>query len=86
MIHELQPCCCPQLDAQIQTLMMQLLEAPEPAHDNGNRALPWPEGRLSVCPPAGDRRVRCLHDAQVCSEDRNSQKPSSPDEVNAPDQ
>lgn len=36
---------------------------------------------------AGDVRVlKCLHDAQICSAERESNKPSSPDTLNSPEQ
>ncbi|KAK5861645.1 hypothetical protein PBY51_017104 [Eleginops maclovinus] len=66
-----------QLDAEIETLTLQLCElAPQP--------------RLHHAPPARNngkaRCVRWTHAAQVCSEDRNSGgKPSSLDSINAPE-
>lgn len=81
--------------------MMQLLEAPESAHQtlhhiNGKEALDWAKGApvdarcadaADVCPPAGDLRwVTRLHEAQICSADRNSEEPPSPEAINAPEQ
>ncbi|XP_029694860.1 gamma-aminobutyric acid type B receptor subunit 2-like isoform X1 [Takifugu rubripes] len=61
-----------QLDVEIQTLMSQLSES---------------EHQTLLHNSAGNiRELRCLHDAQICPADRNSNNPSSPDALNSPEQ
>ncbi|XP_056901236.1 gamma-aminobutyric acid type B receptor subunit 2-like isoform X2 [Takifugu flavidus] len=60
-----------QLDVEIQTLMSQLSESdPQTLLHNSGNI----------------RELRCLHDAQICPADRNSNNPSSPDALNSPEQ
>uniref|UniRef100_A0A674NJP1 G-protein coupled receptors family 3 profile domain-containing protein n=2 Tax=Takifugu rubripes TaxID=31033 RepID=A0A674NJP1_TAKRU len=60
-----------QLDVEIQTLMSQLSESE-------HQTLLHNSGNI--------RELRCLHDAQICPADRNSNNPSSPDALNSPEQ
>ncbi|XP_044062825.1 gamma-aminobutyric acid type B receptor subunit 2-like isoform X4 [Siniperca chuatsi] len=71
-----------QLDVEIETITMQLSETPESAA---------PDQKLHHLPReknnAGEvRSVTLTHVAQVCAEDRNSErKPTSPDGINSPE-
>ncbi|XP_044062822.1 gamma-aminobutyric acid type B receptor subunit 2-like isoform X1 [Siniperca chuatsi] len=70
-----------QLDVEIETITMQLSETPESAApDQKLHHLPREKNNGEV------RSVTLTHVAQVCAEDRNSErKPTSPDGINSPE-